>query len=135
MDHEDRYRIRTVSRLDCPTSGCLAVPLSRAAEEFLTDRFKRREVRKTYLALVAGEAPARGTIRQRLRLASTATCYKSFVHPDGKLATTHYKRTARLIHPLSRRAYSLLEVATKGHKSAYSQTLVTGRTHQIQRIS
>eukprot|EP00966_Prymnesium_polylepis_P013212 305006-Prymnesium_polylepis.1 len=118
---EDLYRIRSVSRLDRPTSGCLVVPLTRAAELHLTSRFKARRVHKTYLALVAGEADAHGVVELQLKLVESATCYKSFVHPDGKRATTRFSRKALLAHPESGARYSLLEVTPE-----------TGRTHQIR---
>ena len=76
---------------------------------------------KTYHALVMGEAPACGVIEKRLRLTESATCYRSFVHPDGKAAKTSYVRTALLRHPASGACYSLLAVTPE-----------TGRTHQIR---
>ena len=38
------YRIRSVSRLDVPTSGALVVPLSARAEAHLTEQFRSRDV-------------------------------------------------------------------------------------------
>ena len=53
-DGED-YLVQSVSRLDALTSGVLVMPLSAAAEEFLTASFAgHKDVRKTYLALVHG---------------------------------------------------------------------------------
>ena len=49
-----------VHRLDADTSGCVLFARDREAWEFLHQRFARREVEKTYLALVAGRVEAGG---------------------------------------------------------------------------
>jgi 23S rRNA pseudouridine1911/1915/1917 synthase len=49
-----------VHRLDRETSGCVLFARDREAWEFLHQRFARREVEKTYLALVAGRVEAGG---------------------------------------------------------------------------
>ncbi|HYQ81977.1 MAG TPA: RluA family pseudouridine synthase [Anaeromyxobacteraceae bacterium] len=49
-----------VHRLDRETSGCVLFARDREAWEFLHQRFARREVEKSYLALVAGRMEAGG---------------------------------------------------------------------------
>lgn len=49
-----------VNRLDRETSGCVLFARDREAWEFLRQRFARREVEKTYLALVAGRVEVGG---------------------------------------------------------------------------
>ncbi len=44
-------------RLDYETSGLLLVAKSEAAREFLRDQFKKRKVKKRYLAVVLGQFP------------------------------------------------------------------------------
>eukprot|EP00928_Gymnodinium_smaydae_P045687 TRINITY_DN30417_c0_g1_i1.p1 TRINITY_DN30417_c0_g1~~TRINITY_DN30417_c0_g1_i1.p1 ORF type:complete len:745 (+),score=92.85 TRINITY_DN30417_c0_g1_i1:83-2317(+) len=118
---QEPYKIKTVSRLDAPTSGAIIVPLCSAAESTLKDCFARRTVQKAYLALVIGEAPFEGVIDVKLRAVQTVDRYRAVVHPYGKPSVTAYRRLALLsgdsVHP----NYSLLLVWP-----------LTGRMHQIR---
>ena len=104
-----------VHRLDKDTSGLLLVARDDAAQAFLVDALRRREVERTYLALVHGvPGSARGTVDapvgrhpRRPRLMA--------VTPDGRPAVTHYEVLA------SSEGAALLDVR-----------LETGRTHQIR---
>jgi 23S rRNA pseudouridine1911/1915/1917 synthase len=58
-------------RIDRETSGVLLIARGRAAASFLTRAFARREVDKTYLALVKGQPPDSGRIDLPLRLLDT----------------------------------------------------------------
>ena len=104
-----------VHRLDRDTSGLLMVARNDRAQASLMAQLKARRVKKTYLALVAGEPPATvGRIeapigrdpRHRTRMA---------VVPDGRPAVTAYRVRERF------GAWTLLEV-----------DLITGRTHQVR---
>ncbi len=104
-----------VHRIDKDTSGLLVVAKNDSALTVLQTAFKAREVKKTYLALVDGAAPLKGTIR---------TLYGRHPHhrqrfsgkvKSGKEAVTHFVTTQRFARA------SLVEV-----------TLETGRTHQIR---
>lgn len=55
-----------VHRLDTDTSGVLLVARTREAWRALRDQFRRREVRKLYVALVVGEVAGEGVIREPL---------------------------------------------------------------------
>ena len=68
------YRIKTVSRLDGPTSGAMLVPLSADGEAYLTGLFKDRgSVSKVYLALVRGNLLSAATKAATAATAATAT--------------------------------------------------------------
>jgi 23S rRNA pseudouridine1911/1915/1917 synthase len=104
-----------VHRLDRDTSGLLMVAKHDAAQASLMAQLKARRVKKTYLALVAGdvaaslgriEAPIGRDPRHRTRMAVTA---------DGRPSVTGYRVRERF------GGWTLLEL-----------DLVTGRTHQIR---
>ncbi len=55
-----------VHRLDRPTSGVIVFARTSKAASRLSDQFRKREVKKTYWALVEGELPANGRLEDRL---------------------------------------------------------------------
>jgi 23S rRNA pseudouridine1911/1915/1917 synthase len=104
-----------VHRLDKDTSGLIVVAKNDAALTSLQAAFKARTVEKTYLALVHGAAPLKGTFR---------TLYGRHPHhrqrfsgkvKTGKEAVTHFVTTERFARA------SRVEII-----------LETGRTHQIR---
>ena len=111
----DSLRPGIVHRLDKDTSGLLLVAKNRLAQANLSQQFKNRVVKKTYLTLVQGKlTPEKGTIEaaigrdpsHRQRMAIVA---------KGREARTEY----RVIKYIGN--YSLLEIKPE-----------TGRTHQIR---
>jgi 23S rRNA pseudouridine1911/1915/1917 synthase len=104
-----------VHRLDRDTSGLLMIAKHDAAQASLMAQLKARRVKKTYLALVAGdvaaavgriEAPIGRDPRHRTRMAVTT---------DGRASVTGYRVRERFT------GWTLLEL-----------DLITGRTHQIR---
>ncbi len=107
-------RAGIVHRLDKDTSGLLVVAKNVSAQARLAAQLAERSVKRTYLALVHGEPPARGAIdapigrdpRARVRMAVTSS---------GKEARTRFRVLERF-----------------GHAALLECQLETGRTHQIR---
>lgn len=109
----DRWGI--VHRLDKETSGALAVAKTEYAFGFLKELIAGRRLGRVYRALVEGEMQIpTGTIEAPIgRDPRRPSRFR--VTPDGRPATTHYRRLAGWS------GLTLIEV-----------TLETGRTHQIR---
>lgn len=109
-----------VHRLDKETSGLIVVAKNDESHRKLAEQFSRRQVKKTYIALVHGWTKKdSGTIaasisRDRLRRTRMTTR-----HSGGREAVSHYKVLRRLDSPYGK--FTLLEVK-----------IDTGRTHQIR---
>ncbi len=108
-------RAGLVHRLDADTSGVLIVARTADAHQWLTAAMRRREIRRTYLALVRGVPSASsGTVDAPLERDPRHPTRRA-VGAAGKPARTHYRVAASWIDD------ALLEV-----------DLETGRTHQIR---
>jgi 23S rRNA pseudouridine1911/1915/1917 synthase len=109
-----------VHRLDKETSGLIIVAKNDEAHRNLAAQFARREVKKTYLALVHGLVKQeRGTISQSISRDPIRRTRMTTRRAGGRAAVSHYRVMRRL--ETSWGKFTLLEVK-----------IDTGRTHQIR---
>ena len=111
----DDERPGIVHRLDKDTSGLLVVARNIKSQIVLSNLFKDRRVKKTYLAVVEGHPPSEGKIDFEIGRHPTERHKMSHVSYDGKPALTYYRVLKYY------KDCSLIEVK-----------IVTGRTHQIR---
>lgn len=110
---EGGFRPSAVNRLDRNTSGLVTVALSGPALRALQEAWRARKVRKTYLALVLGDAPSSGRIDVPIKKDPAKNRVET--SPDGEQALTHFVKV------VGDRELSLLRVE-----------LVTGLSHQAR---
>ncbi|RCS58723.1 pseudouridylate synthase [Parvibium lacunae] len=119
-----------VHRLDRGTSGVLLFALNREVASLLGKQFEAQTVEKTYLAIVRGHPPERGTIDYPLSRQPDAAEYL----PSGmqrelapQPAVTHYQRLATVTLPVMVERYPTSRYALmRLHPE-------TGRRHQLRR--
>ncbi len=103
-------------RLDRDTSGALVAAKNARALAILARQFKRRDVRKEYLAVVWGRPdPSHGSLEMPIGHDAADPQKMSVITPAGRSATTHYL-TEQVLG-----AWTLLRVRIE-----------SGRTHQIR---
>jgi len=109
-----------VHRLDKETSGLIAVAKTDDAHRKLAEQFAKREVKKTYVALVHGTIKKdSGTIDTKIARDEVRRTRMTTRGSDGRDAVSHYKVVERIESPYGK--FTLVEVR-----------IDTGRTHQIR---
>ncbi len=107
-----------IHRLDGPTTGVLVFGLHKKAASKLSSLFRKRNMKKTYYALVRGHAPEQGIINEPIQ---------KHLSNYFQNAVSEYNTVAKGILPISRFGYDQLY---------YSLVRVqphTGRMHQIRK--
>ncbi|MGH7888877.1 MAG: RluA family pseudouridine synthase [Candidatus Binatia bacterium] len=119
---KSRWEPGLVHRLDVETSGMILVAKTQAAFENLRSQFRRHEIRKTYWALVWGDADIEGVInfplardRSDKRKMRAVLASERGTPPRSWRALTQYRKIG------AARGMSLLEIV-----------MATGVTHQIR---
>ncbi len=104
-------------RIDKATSGCLLVAKKRSALKILHDLFRDNRVKKTYIALLAGQWEKKKMLVTAPLLRSTGKGGERMVKVNqmGKFAETSFRRIQQY------KGMTLVEASPK-----------TGRTHQIR---
>jgi 23S rRNA pseudouridine1911/1915/1917 synthase len=108
-------QLRLVHRLDKDTSGVMLLAKNVQAQTKFTTFFEKREVKKTYLAIVTGFVPGRqGTIDAPLTRDPKNTALMCIAKKKGKAAVTEWRlladfgSTALLaVHPLTGRTHQI----------------------------
>ncbi len=106
---------RCINRLDRDTTGALILAKNPLSAAVLSVQMKRRQIRRTYLALVDGVLPESGVVDAPIARMEGSVITREVNFETGESAMTHYERLA------VGRYYSLAELH-----------LETGRTHQIR---
>ena len=110
------FRPGIVHRLDKDTSGAIIAAYDDGALAFLSDQFKARTTKKTYLAVVVGSPPAeRGSVSTLITRDPRDRKRFTVSERAGKPALTHYRVIARYA------GYAFIALRPK-----------TGRTHQLR---
>jgi len=109
-----------VHRLDKETSGLIVVAKNDNAHRRLAEQFSRREVKKTYIALVHGWLKKdSGTVSASISRDRVRRIRMTTRQSGGREAVSHYKALRRIESSYGK--FTLVEVK-----------IDTGRTHQIR---
>lgn len=106
---------RCVNRLDRDTTGALILAKNPLSAAILSAQMRSRRIRRTYLAIVEGIPPERGTISAPIARVKDSAIEREVNFETGETAITHFERLA------IGNGCSLMELH-----------LETGRTHQIR---
>lgn len=109
------FVFRCVNRLDRDTSGLVLIAKNMLSAAVLNQAMIRREIHRTYLAVVKGAPRQSGTIDLPIARREGSTIERCIDFERGERAVTHYEVLKR------NERYTLLKI-----------WLETGRTHQIR---
>ncbi len=117
-----------IHRLDKPTSGVLLFALDKEVTKKMSEQFRHRETKKTYIAVVRGYTEERGTIDHALVEKLDKIADKNAKKDkEAQEAITEYERLSMVevdfaVGKYDKTRYSLVKLLPK-----------TGRKHQLRR--
>lgn len=111
----ESFVYRCINRLDRDTTGALILAKNPLSAAMLSRQMLERKIKRTYLALVDGIPPLKGTISAPIARVDGSTIEREVNEETGETAVTHFERLDE------NNGYSLVELH-----------LETGRTHQIR---
>lgn len=109
------YTFRCVNRLDKNTTGLTIVAKHMLSSAILSQDVAVKNIKREYLAIVAGETDDFGTIDAPIGRKDASTIERQIDYENGERAVTHYRK-----------------IGTKNGYTLVSLILETGRTHQIR---
>lgn len=108
-----QHPVLHVHRLDKDTSGCILYCKQSYLLPYFDEQLKRKEIKRTYLAIVEGDLNEKMTLRSNIGKDRHQNKYR--ISKTGLPACTH-----------------VMPIKNKHHKTLVKCQLETGRTHQIR---
>lgn len=123
----ESFVFRCINRLDRDTTGLLILAKNMLSGAILSLQMKNREIHRTYLSIVEGQIPEKGTISAPIARLSDSLIQRTVDWENGETAVTHFQ----LLRYLAKTPSFCPDFPSRGISLIRLQ-LETGRTHQIR---